>query len=311
METSSAYYTAHSRTEQTRLVTSRTTIVLYALTIAILVLGSVAAGVGLFNMAGGQPYDFTNQYGDVIRIYGKGLYQHDSLFRAPIFRGADFTMFFVACPVLVMALVLDGLRRTVKTRLFLLSVIACFTYYAISIAFGVMYNSLHLVYILLFSASVFGLIVGMITINYSQLAHSIRHTLPYRGVYVFLALTGLALYVAWLPDILTALASNRPLLLIETYTTEITYVLDMGIIAPLAFICLYLLKQRKPMGYVLLDMLLTLCILIGVMLPIQTIFQLQAGIEIPPAALITKVATFCLLAAFAVYFKSQAMRNLA
>lgn len=310
METSAAYPSVRPATH-TRPLLATADRALYGLTIAILVLGSVAAGYGLFDLSAGQPHEVTNPYGDLVKLYGRGLYRHDSFFRAPIFRGTDFTMFFVACPALVLALLRDMLSKTLKARLFLVSGISCFTYYASSIAFGVTYNSLHLVYILLFTASFFGLVVGMMSLNYTRLAHHIRHTLPYRGVYLFLALTGVALFVAWLPDILTALAARRPLLLIETYTTEITYVLDMGLVAPTAFVCLYLLRKRVALGYVLLDILLTLCVLMGIMLPIQTIFQLQAGIELPLAVLITKVATFCLLAAFALYFKIQAMRNIA
>jgi hypothetical protein len=107
------------------------------------------------------------------------------------------------------------------------------------------------------------------------------------------------------------MVNKRPLALIENYTTEVTYVLDMGIIAPLSFVCLYLLKQRKGMGYVLLDMLLTLCIVIGIMLPIQTLFQLKAGIELPLAAVISKIASFCLLALFAIYFKTKTAGSIA
>jgi hypothetical protein len=149
------------------------------------------------------------------------------------------------------------------------------------------------------------------SIDYYKLENSTRNTLPYRGVYTFLTLTGIALFVAWLPDIISSLINKRPLALIETYTTEVTYVLDMGIIAPVAFICLHLLKQRKGMGYVLLEMLLTLCIIIGIMLPIQTLFQIEAGIDLPLAAIITKMGSFCLLALFAIYFKIQSGRNIA
>lgn len=35
--------------------------------------------------------------------------------------------------------------------------------------------------------------------------------LPYKGVSIFLALTGVALIVAWLPDIINSLVSGRPL----------------------------------------------------------------------------------------------------
>jgi hypothetical protein len=284
---------------------------LYTLTIVVIVSGLVTSAIGLFDTAGGAPYNFTNLYGDVVKIYGKGLYANDSFFRAPIFRGTDFTMLFLGCPLLIFSLIQDVRKPFLKTRLLLVSVISCFTYYAINLALGTTYNYLHLVYILLFSASFFGLIAGMMSVNFKAIQKSAARSFPYRGIYVFLILTGIALFVAWLPDIVSAMVNKRPLALIENYTTEVTYVLDMGIIAPLSFVCLYLLKQRKGMGYVLLDMLLTLCIVIGIMLPIQTLFQLKAGIELPLAAVISKIASFCLLALFAIYFKTKTAGSIA
>lgn len=283
---------------------------LYILTIAIILFGIIASGVGLFYTSNGEPYDFVNQYGDVVKIYGQGLYAHDSFFRAPIFRGTDFTMLFLVCPLLILGLILDVRKKSLKTRLFLTSIISFFTYYSASIVFGVAYNFLHLVYIMLFSASVFGLITAMMSINYTEVERSKKNTFPSKGIYVFLVFTGIALFVAWLPDILSALLAGRSLAMIETYTTEITYVIDMGIIAPLAFICLYLLIQRKGLGVILLDMLLTVCLIMGIMLPIQTVFQVQAGIDLPIEVIITKVASFCLLALFALYFKIRLLKNI-
>lgn len=56
-----------------------------------------------------------------------------------------------------------------------------------------------------------------------------------------------------------------------TYTTEITYVIDMGIITPMIFITYYLAKHENFIGYVLLRMILQVCMAVGVMLPMQTI----------------------------------------
>ncbi|MBZ9608188.1 hypothetical protein G9F73_010265 [Clostridium estertheticum] len=134
--------------------------------------------------------------------------------------------------------------------------------------------------------------------------------LPYKGIYIFLALTGSALIVAWLPDIINSLVLGRSLGLIEVYTTQITYVLDMGVIAPAAWICLFQLKKRSGMGYILLGILLTVCSIIGIMIPIQTAFQLIAGISLPIAVIVTKVGIFVLLAFFALYFNRKFFRNI-
>jgi len=283
---------------------------LHIVAFIIIVLGVVTSAIGLLYTTGGQAFDFVNQYGDVVKIYGDGLYAHDSYFRAPIFRGTDFTILCFAIPMLIIALILDVKKKTLKSRVFLISVISLFTYYSASIAFGVTYNILLLVYIALFSSTLFGLIIAMRSLDTKQVADSIGDALPYKGIYIFLVLVGIALVVAWLPDIISSLAAGRSLEFIEVYTTEITYVLDMGVISPVAFICLFQLKKRTGMGYILLEMLLTVCVIIGIMLPIQTAFQVSSGIELPFAALVTKVGIFVALAFFAFYFNIRFFKNM-
>jgi hypothetical protein len=283
---------------------------LHIITFLIIVLGTLTSAVGLLYTTGGKAYDFVNQYGDKVKIYGDGLYAHDSYFMAPIFRGTDFTIISLVIPMLIVALILDIKKNTLKTRLFLMSVISILTYYSASIAFGVTYNMMHLVYIALFSTSLFGLIIAMGSLDKKQVAKSMGGALPYKEIYIFLALTGIALIVAWLPDIINSLVTGRSLELIEVYTTAITYVLDMGIIGPVALICLFQLKKRSGMGYILLAMLLTVSMVIGIMLPIQTVFQVSAGVEIPLAAIITKAGSFVILAIFALYFNIRFFKNM-
>lgn len=284
--------------------------VLHSLACIIIILGITVTALGVFYTTGGQAFKVTNQYGDIVKMYGDGIYVHDSYFRAPIFRGSDCTILFVAIPLLVAALLLDIKRASLKKRLYLTSVISVFTYYSTSLAFGVTYNSLHLLYIAFFSASFFALVVAMAGINYEEVENSITKDLPYRGIYIFLALAAAALFIAWLPDIIGALVAHRSLAMIEVYTTEITYVLDMGIISPTTLICLYLLQNRKGMGYVLLFMLLTICMIIGIMLPLQTLFQLSAGIHLPLPSLLTKTVSFVVLAIVALYFNIRAIRSM-
>jgi hypothetical protein len=278
---------------------------LHIITLLIILFGSISSLVGLLYSTGAKSYDFVNQYQRTIKMYGNGLYANDSYFMAPIFRGTDFIIICVAIPLLIFALILDRKRQNVKARLLLVASISVFLYYSTSIAFAVTYNFLHLVYIALFSASLFGLIFSINSIDLKLLKNSLADTLPFKGINIFLVFTGIALVVAWLPDIISSLVNGTSLALIEVYTTSITYVLDMGIIAPAAFICMYLIKKRNGMGYVLLSILLTVCIVIGVMLPIQTVFQMQVGIVIPFVAAVTKISSFVMLAFFALYLNTK------
>lgn len=277
--------------------------------VTILLLISITVA-GLLSFNTGNGYWITNQYGDPVKLFGSGMYAHDSFFKAPLFIGSDFTMLFLVVPLMTLALIKEIKHRTLKSKLHLTAVAATVLYYAASIAFGITFNAFHLIYIALFACSLFLVIALMIKTDAPALQKAVGWKLPSRGIRIFLILSGISLLIAWLPDIIPTIFSGKPLPLIEVYTTEITYVLDMGIISPLMFICLVLLQKKNGLGIVLLAILLTLCVIIGVMLPIQTVFQSLAGIVLPLPVLIAKAGIFVVLAAFAAYFNFKLFKSI-
>jgi len=282
--------------------------VFHVLVVFIIFLAMITSGLGLFYKTDGQPYDFVNQYGDTVKIYGNGIYKNDSYFMAPIFKGTDFTILFLAIPLLIIALIMDIKKSTIKTKLLLTSVVALFAYYSTSISFGVVYNALHLIYIALFSCSIYALITGFILLKNYTIKISVK--IYTNGLKIFLVFCGLSLFVAWLPDIIVSLVNKKSLGLIEIYTTQITYVLDMAIISPLIFICLYNLSKNNNIGYILLGIILKMLILVGIMVIFQTLFQNRAGIEMPITAAITKVGIFVVLGIVAIYYEIKLFRNI-
>lgn len=249
---------------------------------------------GLFYITDGSRYEFVNQYGDTVRIWGNGLYAADSVFKATIFKGTDLTFLLIVCPLLIAFLLTDIFKNNSLSRYMLCAVNGALLYYAACLAFGVTYNFLHTVYIAFFGLCLFAFILSLRqAIPCASLPAA---KLPRKSVYVFLSVMGVSLFVAWLPDIVSALLRHRPLSLIENYTTEITYVLDMGILSPLCFLTLILLHKKKAACYPLLIMLFTVCSVVGIMVCLQTVFQYNAGIGFTTSALITKVGIFVLLA---------------
>ncbi|WP_125153294.1 hypothetical protein [Clostridium rectalis] len=280
------------------------------LIICIIILLAIITIVGICSFRTDKSFVIRNQYGDNVRIFGNGIYAHDSYFKAPIFIGSDCTMLLLVVPIMIFALTYEIKRRNIKSKLLLISVTGTVLYYSTSIAFGVTYNALHLAYIALFSSSFFAFIILVKSISLDDLRDVSKWVFPTKGLSVFLILSGVSLFVAWLPDIVASLINDKSLSLIEVYTTEITYVLDMGIISPLIFICLFLLKRKDGLGVVLLATILKLCEIIGVMLPIQMMFQSLAGIKIPIPVLGTKLGIFVVLATFAVYFNIKYYKNI-
>jgi hypothetical protein len=203
---------------------------------------------------------------------------------------------------------MDIKNNSIKTRLFLTAIISIFAYYSTSISIGIVYNVLHLFYIALFSCSIYALIIGFMLLNNHTI--KISGKIYTNGLKIFLIFCGLSLFIAWLPDIISSLVKNKSLDLIEVYTTQITYVLDMAIISPLMFICLYNLRKDNNMGYVLLGIILNMLILVGIMVIIQSVFQQMAGIDVLIEALITKVGIFVVLAIVAIYYDIKLFKKI-
>lgn len=275
------------------------------LSILIICLLLITSICGILSMNFNQSYEIVNQYGDIVKIFGSGIYSGDSYFKAPILIGCDILVLILLTPALIITVFKCSKQNTLKNTLLKFSWYTVVLYYASSIAFGVKYNSLHLVYILLFACALFGMFCILREMDYSNLVFDAT-----KGVNVFLFLCGVALIIAWMPDIIPSIINSKSLALIEIYTTEITYVLDMGIIAPLCFVCILLLKKNDSLGIIILASILQMCFFVGMMIIPQSICQLLSGASIPLPVILTKGASFIVLGTFAYYFNHKLYKDL-
>jgi hypothetical protein len=261
----------------------------------IAVLALITAGAGLFWQDRTSSYLFTSLRGQAVQIYGQGLYSHDSTFFAGSFKGADVITFFVAVPLLLFSFFLYR-RSSLTGGILLVSLLSYFLYTAASMAFGAAYNPLFLVYIAYFSAGLFAFVLAFTSLDLPALAAHFQGRRPRRGMAAFLFVAGLVVLVLWLSD---ALPGQTPQVL-GSYTTIITYPLDMGVIAPSAILAGVLVLRRAPLGYLLGAILLILNALTGLVVFSQTVVQLSLGIPFSTPQLIGMVGSWIVMALFAV-----------
>ncbi len=266
--------------------------VIHILSAAAAVLLFIVTLFGVFSWDCSKTFYTVNQYGETVKMWGSGIYAHDSFFKATVHIGSDMCMLFVGVPLTVFSIVYDLKKQSKKSRLLLVSALAWVLYYAASLCFGVTYNMLFLAYLALFVCTLYGFITGIYGI--SQEHFDVPDILAGKACTIFLLLSGISTFIAWLPDIIESFGKET-LGLIEVYTTQITYVLDMGMISPTVFICLYLLKKRRSFGVVLLSVLSEGIVIVGVMMIFQTAVQLISGVDLPIPVIITKSAIFTLL----------------
>lgn len=267
--------------------------VVIGLSSLVALLALVAAGAGLFWPGEGSPFTFTTLRGQAVEMYGQGLYRYDTAFKAPILRGTDAVTLLVGIPLLVWAIVRYR-RDSLRGGLLLTGVLSYFLYKSASLAFGVAYNDLILVYIVYFSASFFAFLLTFTSIDLADLAARTSPDLPHGWIAAFMFLAGLSVFV-WLIDIISGLTQGGAPANLASYTTETTYPFDLGIIAPTAFLGGVLVLRRAPLGYLLAATLLTLNALVGIMVVGQSVAQLLAGITLSPVEWAAFVGTFVVM----------------
>jgi hypothetical protein len=141
---------------------------LYWLVPLVAVLALVAAGVGLFYQDGGSSFAFTTVRGGTVQIWGQGWYKYDSPIGALGFTAGDLITLVLAIPVLVISILLYH-RGSLRGGLLLTGALAYFLYNYTSMGFGAAYNNLFLAYIIIFSASLFGLILALTSFDVQTL----------------------------------------------------------------------------------------------------------------------------------------------
>ncbi len=181
----------------------------------------------------------------------------------PIQRGTDAVILFVLIPALLLAL-LYAQRGSRRARLLLAGLLVGFLYNAASTAFGVAFNPLFPLYVAYFSASLFAFVGLFATLAKESHAdpHLLGTNIPRLGIAIFLGLSALSTLV-WLFEIAPALAQGGAPATLAHYTTEVTALLDWGVVAPACLLAAVWLLRRHPLGVPLAAVMLVFMVLVG------------------------------------------------
>jgi hypothetical protein len=241
----------------------------------IAVLALFAAGMGLFYQTGGKPYPFTSLRGESVMINARGLYFYDTVSSAAQQQGNDFVTLFVALPLLAIS---SGLawRGSLRGRLLLTGTLGFFLYTYLSMCMLTAFNALFLVYVALFSLSLYAFILCMLSFDLAALPRQFSERLPCGWIAGLLFLIGGFLTIAWLGKVLNPLLQNAPPALDNT-TTFVIQAMDLALIVPLAVLSGVLLLRRSAWGYLLTSVFVLKAIALGLAVSAMVVNMTLAG----------------------------------
>jgi hypothetical protein len=278
---------------------------LTVLTLLIIVLTFVAGGTGVLYQGEGAPFEFTTLRGETITIYGQGLYRYEPVLAAAQVIPQDIVTLVVGIPMLLVALKLYR-QGGMRGQLLLAGTLAYFLYTYTSMAFGAAFNFMFLVYVALFSLSLFAFIIAVLTVDMRALPSYFTERLPRRGIAIFMFAGAAFLLLAWLGRIVPALFTGTPPFGLESNTTLYIQVLDLGLIVPVMVMAGILLPRGQSLGYLLAAVGLIKFVTMGIALIAMIIGQWLAGVPMTVA----EVVIFPLLAFVAIAMTYLLLRDL-
>lgn len=250
--------------------------ILMLLILLIFLLTVFAAGMGLFYHIPGEPFTFTNHRGETILINGHGLYYYDTVSSVAQMQGNDLITLVVGLPLLIVSTWL-AMRGSLRGRLLLTGTLGFILYTYMSMATLAAYNSLFLVYVAIFTFSLYAFILSLMSFDLKKLPSHFSPKLPHGWIAGLLFVVAGFLSMAWLGRIVPPLIQNQTPAL-ENTTTLVIQFMDLSLIVPAAILGGILLLRRNAWGYLLASVLLTKGVTLGLAVSTMAINMSLAGV---------------------------------
>ncbi|MES1026042.1 hypothetical protein ABN584_24420 [Gloeocapsa sp. BRSZ] len=176
----------------------------------------------------------------------------DNLFVTSGWFGNDLVTLFVAFPILVIALILSA-RGSQRSQLVWLGMVNYTLYNFAFYLFGTAYNRFFLIYVGLFTLSIFALIFGLVGLDVKEISQKFRAKTPVKSISTYMLFVAIALGSFWILQSLNFVFTGQVPEIIVTVdgSTNIIAALDLSMVVSVFALGGIWLWQRLPWGYVL------------------------------------------------------------
>lgn len=243
----------------------------------IILLTFIAAFAGVIP-GEGQPYSLTNFRGEEVTINARGLYYWDTVSSTAQMQANDLVTLLLGLPLLAICFWLT-LHGSLRGRLLLTGTLGFILYTYITMCFGAAYNQLFLVYVALFSLSLFAFILIMMSFDLTILPDHFSEKLPRGWIAGLLFFAAAFLSLAWLGRIAATFAPDS-IPTLDNTTSMFIQVMDLGVIVPLCGLSGILLLRRSAWGYLLASVSLMKFLTMGIAVSVMSLNMRRVGVPI-------------------------------
>jgi hypothetical protein len=192
-----------------------------------------------------------------------GLYNDRELIKS-IWKGNDIVTLALVVPLFIITMLLTK-RGSVHAKLVWMGLLGYSLYNYAFYLFGAAFNKFFLLYVAIFALSVYGLIIGLSSINMRALKTGLTKTKAYKWISVYLLFIALPLGLFEVNQCINyIITGNSPA------APPLIFALDLSIIVPNTALAAILLWKGSAWGYVLGTIMLVKAFTYGLVLSITT-----------------------------------------
>ena len=274
------------------------------LVVIIILLSLIASSYGFFsNETIHEGKTIMTLNGESVELYGKGIYNNESISYAAQARAQDLVTLIIGLPLLIVSLILSN-KNSIKGKLLLTGTLGYFLYTYISYSFLVTYNGFFLIYVALMSLSFFSFVLNITSGELKGLEKRFEQKFPRKYIGIVNIIMGMGICLLWLGMIIPSIGVIPSVL--EHHTTFVIQALDLGFIVPVAILSGVLLIKNKSLGYLLTSVFIIKGTTLVLAVCMMAIFMIVSGVKVT----IVEITMFPLIALICIINLYLLLKNL-
>jgi hypothetical protein len=180
-----------------------------------------------------------------------GLYRDNSFVTAAWY-GNDLVTLTLAVPLLIVSL-LYSMRNSARSQLVWIGVLDYMLYNYAFYLFGAEFNEFFLIYVVLFTLSMFAMIFGLSSLDVDGIRLRFNVRSPVRWISGYMVFVACGLSFVYIAQSLGFIMTGQlpPIVMATGHPTSVVFALDLSLLVPGLVLGAIWLWKRQPWGYVL------------------------------------------------------------
>lgn len=193
-------------------------------------------------------------------IFFNGLYR-DNEFVNAVWFGNDIVTSFIVLPIMIGALIFS-FRNSLKAQLIWMGTLWYMVYNYIFYMYGAAFNKFFLLYVFIFTLSVFALILVLMKTDIQTLAKRTSSKIPVKWISGFMLFFAIFIGSLWIVQSLSFVFTNEiPIGITQTGNpTGVVFATDLSLLVSTLTVGAILLRRREVWGYLISVIAMTKCV---------------------------------------------------